>query len=482
MSKQLSDLDAVASAELIASGEVSTVEMVESAIQRLGQVNGDIHAVIHPRFERALEEAKAAQASTARFRGVPIVVKDLDGTLAGDPYHGGMKFLKELGWKETQDSTLFKLLKEAGFVIIGKTNTPELGTMTTTEPLAYGPSRNPYNLEHSTGGSSGGSAAAVAARVVPLAHAGDGGGSIRVPASECGLVGLKPSRGRVSLGPVENEAWAGMVSRHVVTRTVRDSAAVLDILGRPMPGDPYGPMRAAPSGGYEGIYSIAPLQTRVGLMLQTPGNEYAMDPEVIAATKECGRLLEGMGHLVDVSHPTALDSDVMMKNVGVVIRTWVAFALETWGERIGRQIVQADIEPLNWEQFKEGKTYTSVQYVRALERLHSWSREVEGWWGSYDLLVTPTVCELPPKLGAFRPTDDPWAPFHKGKVISAMARPFNVTGQPAISVPLALSKSGLPIGVQIVAAEGREDLLLQVAAQLEEQLKWQDRRPTHSAN
>ncbi|MBB1602811.1 hypothetical protein A9977_22545 [Variovorax sp. UMC13] len=481
MDRKLSELDAVACAELVASGEVSAVEMVEAAIDRIEQVNGDVHAVIHPRYERALEEARNAQNGTARFRGVPILVKDLDGTLAGEPYHGGMKFLKELGWKETEDSTLFRRLKEAGFIVVGKTNTPELGTMTTTEPLAHGPTRNPYNLEHSTGGSSGGSAAAVAARMVPLAHAGDGGGSIRVPASECGLVGLKPSRGRVSLGPVESEGWAGMVSRHVVTRTVRDSAAVLDILGQPMPGDPYGPLQAAPAGGYESIHRIAPPRLRAGLMLQTPGNEYPMDPEVIEATRLCGRLLEGMGHAVDESHPRALDNDVMMSNVGVIIRTWTAASLEAWGERIGRQIVESDVEPLNWVYLKDGQTYNAVQYVRALERLHAWSRDVESWWNDYDILVTPTVCELPPPLGAFRTTDDPWAPFHKGKVISAMARPFNVTGQPAISVPLTVSKSGLPIGIQIVASEGREDLLLQIAAQLETQLQWQDRRPTHSA-
>ena len=477
MRKELSELDAVASAELIAKGEVSTVEMVDSAIDRIGQVNDQVHAVIHPRFEQARQEAKAAQSSNARFRGVPIVVKDLDGTLADAPYHGGMKFLKELGWTESQDSTLIRLLKEAGFVIVGKTNTPELGTMTTTEPLAHGPTHNPYNLAHSTGGSSGGSAAAVASRMVPLGHAGDGGGSIRVPASECGLVGLKPSRGRVSLGPGEGEGWAGFVCRHVVTRSVRDSAAVLDILAKPMPGDPYGPLRPAPVAGYEKSFSIAPPRLKVGLMLQTPGNEFVMHPEVLEATKQAGRILEGMGHHVDVSHPQALDSDVMLKNAIVIMRSWTTMALEDWGQRIGRPIGPQDIEPMNWEFFKEGQTFTSVQYVRALERLHAWSREVEGWWNEFDLLVTPTICELPPQLGAFRPTNDPLAPFHMGKVISCMARPFNITGQPAISVPLAMSQSGLPIGIQMVATEGREDLLLQVAAQLELQHHWQERRP-----
>ena len=477
MEKQLGELDAIASAELIAKGEVSTVEMVQAAIDRVEQVNDELHAVIFKRYDKALEEAKQAQTSSARFRGVPIVVKDLDGTLADEPYNGGMKFLKELGWTETQDSTLFTLLKQAGFVIVGKANTPELGTMTTTEPLAHGPTHNPYNLDHSTGGSSGGSAAAVAARMVPLAHAGDGGGSIRVPASECGLVGLKPSRGRVSLGPSEGEGWAGFVCRHVVTRTVRDSAAVLDVLAKPMPGDPYGPLLPAPIAGYEATYSNQPGKLKVGLMLQSPGNDFALDPEVLEATKQAGRILEGLGHHVDISYPSALDSDVMLKNAIVIMRSWTTMALENWGKRIGRPIVAADIEPMNWEFYKEGQQFTAVQYVRALEQLHGWARDVESWWTDFDLLVTPTICELPPRLGAFRPTDDPLAPFHMGKVISAMARPFNITGQPAISVPLAMSKSGLPIGIQIVAAEGREDLLLQIAAQLEMQEKWQNRKP-----
>ncbi|HEY4066910.1 MAG TPA: amidase [Burkholderiaceae bacterium] len=476
MSKDLAGLDAVASAELVARGDVSAREMVEAGIRRVEAVNGQIHAVIHPRFDKALDEVDAGNADR-RFHGVPIVVKDLDGTLAGEPWHGGMRVLKDLGWTEKQDSTLFRLLKESGFVIIGKANTPELGTMTTTEPLAHGPTRNPFNLGHSTGGSSGGSAAAVASRMVPVAHAGDGGGSIRVPASECNLVGLKPSRGRVSLGPVEGEGWAGCVSRHVVTRTVRDSAAVLDILGRPMSGDPYGPMQPAPAGGYEKAMLQLPKGLKVGVMLRTPANEFAVHEDVRQATLQCTSMLETMGYAIEEAHPAALDNDIMMTNIAVIIRTNVAAALEVWGERIGRPIVESDIEPINWEYYKLGKAMSSVQYVRALDAMHLWSRDVESWWEDFDLLVTPTVCEPPPALGAYRTTDDPWAPFHKNKVITTFVRPFNVTGQPAISLPIGMSSSGLPIGVQIVAAEGREDQLLAIAAVLEQSLRWDQRLP-----
>lgn len=477
MSMNLAELDAVGCADLVARGEVSPVELVQAAIGRVEQVNGRLNAVVHPRFERALEEVKAGQGRSGRFHGVPMLIKDLDGVSAGDPYFGGMRFLKELGWTESADSTLFKLLREAGFVFIGKTNTPELGTMTTTEPLAMGPTHNPYKLGYSTGGSSGGSAAGVASRMVPLAHGGDGGGSLRVPASECGIVGLKPSRGRVSLGPFEGEGWAGCVARGVMTRTVRDSAAVLDVIARAMPGDPYGPMVAAPSGGYEQALLKTPKGLRVGMMLDTPGKQYAVDPEVQQAVKACAKLLEDLGYRIEQAHPSALDSDVMMPNIAVIIRSWVANALDAWSARIGRPVVEGDVEPLNWEYYKIGKELKAVDYVRSLETLHGWSREVEGWWSDYDLLITPTVCTLPPVHGAFRPTDDPWDPLRKGAEISTLVRPFNITGQPAISIPVAVSFSGLPIGVQIVATEGREDILLAVAAALEQVLRWDQRVP-----
>lgn len=482
MSRNLAELDAVASAELVAKGEVRPIELVEAAIARIEQVNDQLHAVIHPRYERAREDV-AAVPPGARFHGVPLLIKDLDGVSAGDPYHGGMRFLKELAWKESGDATLFKLLKQAGFVIVGKTNTPELGTMTTTEPLAVGPTHNPYKLGHSTGGSSGGSAAGVAARMVPVAHGGDGGGSLRVPASECGIVGLKPSRGRVSLGPFEGDGWAGCVARGVMTRTVRDTAAVLDIIGHPMPGDPSGPMVAAPAGGYENAIKTRPPRLKIGLMLQTPGKLYELDPEVKAVVQQCAAQLAGLGHVIEEAYPAALDSDVMMPNIAVIIRSWVANTLRGYSERIGRPLVEGDVEPINWQYYQLGQELKAVDYVRSLETLHSWSRDIESWWLDHDLLLMPTVCTLPPPHGAFRPTDDPWDPLRKGTEISIMVRPFNITGQPAISLPVGLSASGLPIGVQLVAAEGREDLLLAVAATLEEALRWDLRvPPVHARN
>src|SRR3954447_11813529 len=237
MSEDTARLDATDQAALVRGGDASPLELVDAAIERIEKLNGELNAVIHPLFERTRAAAQAGPPD-GPFRGVPIVVKDLDGMLAGAPYHAGNKLLKARNYIAPTTSYIFEKLERAGFVIVGKTNTPEFGLMTTTEPEAYGPTHNPWNTRYSTGGSSGGSAAAVASGMVPVAHAGDGGGSIRVPAAHCGLFGLKPSRGRVSLGPDESDPWSGFVVRHVVTRSVRDSAAVLDVLQGYMNGDP----------------------------------------------------------------------------------------------------------------------------------------------------------------------------------------------------------------------------------------------------
>ncbi|MSV94231.1 MAG: amidase, partial [Actinobacteria bacterium] len=236
MTDELAFLDAVDQRELVTKGEMTALELVDAAISRAESLNQELNAIIHPRYEKARAEAASA---TGPFAGVPIVLKDLDGALAGESCHLGNKLLKEMNYVDTDDDYLFAKLRAAGFIPIGKTNTPEFGLMPTTEPEAYGPSRNPWNTAYSTGGSSGGTAGAVASGIVPLGHAGDGGGSIRIPASACGLFGLKPSRGRISMGPELGEAWGGLVVRHVLTRSVRDSAAVLDLLAGPMPGDPY---------------------------------------------------------------------------------------------------------------------------------------------------------------------------------------------------------------------------------------------------
>ena len=244
------------------------------------------------------------------FRGVPIVVKDYDGTTKGDPYHAGNRLLKAVGYVADHDSYLHAKLREAGFVFVGKTNCPELGLLPVSEPLAYGPARNPWDVMRSPGGSSGGTAAAVASGMVPLGHAGDGGGSIRIPASMCGLFGLKPSRGRISLGPDEGEAWAGLVVRHVITRSVRDSAAVLDVLAGPMPGDPY--TAPPPVRPYLDEVGAPPGPLRIGIRTTATAGLTETDPACVAAAEDAARLLESLGHIVEVASPAALDDITLL--------------------------------------------------------------------------------------------------------------------------------------------------------------------------
>ncbi|HEX9260531.1 MAG TPA: amidase, partial [Acidimicrobiales bacterium] len=298
--------DATAQAELVRSGQASPKELVDDAIERIERVNPQVNAVIIPRFDKARHEA-AGSLPDGPFTGVPMVVKDLTITMEGDPYHGGTRALKNAGYVAPYDSYLARRFRRAGFVVVGRTNTPELGSTITTEPLSYGPARNPWNLDHSTGGSSGGSAAAVAAGMVAVGHANDGGGSIRIPASECGLVGLKPSRGRVSQGPDIGEAWAGATVEHVVTRSVRDSAGVLDAIHGYEVGDLY--VAPAPARPYASEVGADPGPLRIGvldhpLMLGAPAH-----PECAAAANNAARLLESLGHRVEVAWPEAIGDD-----------------------------------------------------------------------------------------------------------------------------------------------------------------------------
>jgi amidase len=474
MNEELAILDATAQADLVRQRRISPRELVDAAIARIERVNPKINAVILPLFDRARADAGSALPD-GPFRGVPFLLKDLDGNLEGAPLHCGMQFLKRRGWIDDHDSYLVRKLREAGFVMVGKTNTPELGLTVTTEPEAYGPSRNPWNLEHSTGGSSGGSGAAVAAGLVPAAHAGDGGGSIRIPASECGLVGLKPSRGRVSLGPDAGEQWHGFVISHAVTRSVRDSATILDAISGAMPGDPYtAPPPARPF--LEEVGTDAG-RLRVGLLTVLDGR--TMHPDCRAAVAGAGRALESLGHHVEESQPAAFADPDFIQKFMVVVTSWTARGLDEWSRRTGDTIGAGDVEPATWALADLGRGHSARDYLDAVEWLQAWTRRMASWWaGGYDLLVTPTIGEPPPLLGDLVPTaDDPLGKMDRLLGLVPFTPPFNATGQPAISLPLHWNAAGLPIGVQFVAPYGREDLLLRVAAQLEQARPWKDRRP-----
>jgi amidase len=474
MSDEHAFLDATAQADLVRRGEVTPAELVEAARARIEAVNPEINAVIHRLDEKAATEAGGGDLPDGPFRGVPFLVKDAVCHTAGDPYHCGMQFLKDRNWTAETDAYLAQKFRRAGFVFVGKTNLPELATSVTTEPLAYGATRNPWNVAHSTGGSSGGSAAAVAAGLVPVAHANDMGGSIRAPASECGLVGLKPTRARTSLGPGFGEFWGPLTHEGVVTRSVRDTAAVLDAIAGSMPGDPYtapAPVRpfASELGADPGVLSIA---VRTGAIEGMP----AVDPEIVAAVDSVGRLLEELGHRVEGGGPTALDDDVN-RGFFPVFASAVARDLDRWSERTGDPIGPTDVEPVNWATAEFGRTVTGPAYLEAVEQLQADSRRLAAWWKYHDLLVTPTIGVLPPPLGVMSPDVALEQSLPLMAQITQFLMPWNITGQPAISLPLAVSASGLPIGVQLIAATGREDLLIRVASQLEQAAPWSDRLP-----
>src|SRR5688572_15112302 len=307
----LAALDAIAQAELVRSGEASPSELVDAAIARIEALDPELNAVVTPLFDKARDVA-AGELPDGPFRGVPMLLKDLACHSAGDSMYEGMGFLREVGWVEHEDTVLASRFRRAGFVFCGKTNTPELGILSTTEPAAFGATRNPWNTGHSTGGSSGGSAAAVAAGMVPLAHGGDGGGSIRIPASACGLVGLKPSRGRTPLGDDYGDLAAGLVNEHVITRSVRDTAAVLDAVAGLAPGDPY--TAPAPQRPFLDEVGADAGRLRVGIRTAPPGRQIETHPDCVTAARETAKLLEGLGHTVEEAELPFLDAEDLIEH------------------------------------------------------------------------------------------------------------------------------------------------------------------------
>ncbi|HUC37340.1 MAG TPA: amidase [Acidimicrobiales bacterium] len=473
----LSQFDATAQAELVSRGEISAVELVEDAIARIEKYNPSINAVIHRMFDSA-RKAASGDLPDGPFRGVPMLLKDLMAHSAGDPLHEGMRALRDIGWTEKEDTYLVQRLRRGGFVFVGKTNTPEMGLFPTTEPAVYGPTKNPWDPSRSAGGSSGGSAAAVAARMVPLAHANDGGGSIRIPASECGLVGLKPTRARNSLGPEYGEVWAGLAIEHVVTRSVRDSGAVLDLTSGPMPGDPY--FAPPPTRPFSEEVGADPGRLRVGVLVTDLTGAAEVHPECRAAVSSAVELLEGLGHDVTDQYPLSLEDEGFVTSFLVVYAAYADWCLEDTFRKTGHRIDEEGCEPATWALAEMSRGTTTAEYLMAVQYLHSCARRVRAWWevDGYDVLVTPTIPELPLKLGQFESTrDNPLTPVFRAAGVVPFAAPFNVTGQPAVSLPLHWSDEGLPVGVQLVGGYGREDLLLRLASQLEEARPWAHRRP-----
>jgi amidase len=468
-------LDATAQAALVRSREVTPVELVEGAIARIETLNPLLNAVVTTAFDEGLDAARDLRADDdAPFTGVPILLKDLVTECAGMRFTEGSYFLRDL--VSHFDQELVVRLRRAGFVVLGKTNTPEFGMAPHCEPRRFGPTRNPWSPQHSTAGSSGGSAAAVAAGMVPVAHANDLGGSIRFPSSACGLFGLKPSRGRVPLGPEYADPLAAMAVEHALTRTVRDSAAVLDVLAGADIGDPF-PAPPAPS-SFAGEVGKPPGRLRIAYSA-TAADGLPTHPTCVAALEDAAHLCESLGHQV-----TEAWLPELREPVGAAIGTFyggaVDWIISYWIRRLGREPEPGELDPLTVAFWEQGQTVTAGQYLLAVEELRRYAREVAHFFTEYDLWLTPTLAEPPPLLGEMASLDDdPFAGLRRSsRFVAYPGIVANITGGTAISVPLWWSDDGLPVGVHFLARPGDEPRLLRLASQLEEARPWLDRWPS----
>lgn len=471
-------LDATDHAALVSSGQVSPRELLDAAIERIERIDPHLNAVVIRWFDHA-REAADGDLPDGPFRGVPFLLKDLWASFAGQPLSNGNKALAAAMPLSPADTTLVSRFRAAGLNIAGRTSSPEFGALPTTEPEAWGPTRNPWSTDHSPGGSSGGAAAAVAAGMVPFAHASDGGGSIRIPAACCGLVGLKTSQGRISMGPVRDESNLGV--EFCVSRSVRDSAALLDAVHGPGVGDTV--IAPAPARPYVAEVGADPGSLRIGLLDHHPFGHPVHD-DCAAAARDVAALLESLGHRVEADYPSAMADPEFSSRFAALWSTNMGMAIERIAEQLGREVTLDDVELHDWAQASFAKKFSALDYAKAVSANIAFRRAVQQWWagedgkGAFDLLLTPTLAEPPLPIGQFsNDPDQPMAPLARAGRYVAFTPQFNSSGQPAINLPLVWNAAGLPIGVQLVAAYGREDLLFRVAAQLEQARPWSGRRP-----
>jgi amidase len=482
--------DALELAGRVARGEVSPEELVELAVAAIERVNPQLNAVVHRMYDEARDDARGALPA-GPLRGVPMVVKDFDGLVKGAPFTASSRFLE--GFVPDHDSEAIARLRRAGLVFVAKSNCPELAIFGSTEPVWRGPTRNPYDLTRTAGGSSGGSGALVAARAVPLGHGGDGGGSLRIPAAQCGLVGLKATRGRIPLGPDQAEGWGGYVQWGVLTRSVRDLATLVDVMAGPMPGEPY----AAPP-------LPRPLAEEVGRdpgrlrVAFTTGSLLGrkVHPDYARAVRRTASQLEALGHHVEEASPT-LDRDALVLAYLTQVAVGIAGEIDEFARWTGRTPKPAFFEPETWMLSQIGRALTGLELQEAREAAQAAGRTMGAFHERYDVMLSATVTHLPVRIGELR-----MGPLERAGLAALRRLPsrrllrgvlevmgpkfleltpntqlFNQTGQPAMSLPLHMSESGIPLGMQFSSAMGREDLLVQVAAQLEAAHPWAERRP-----
>lgn len=458
----LQNLDGLGLAALVRGGQVSPRQLVDAAIGRIEARNPALNAVIHRQFERARADADG-DLPDGPFRGVPFLLKDYKGREAGEPYHMGCRALAEIDYRPRTTAPLTTAFRAAGFIPLGRTNVPEMALMGTTEPDLYGPTRNPWDLSRSPGGSSGGSAAAVAARLVPIAHATDISGSIRIPAAQCGVVGMKPTRGRIVLSAYDPPV--GMNAEGVLSISVRDTAAALDAITATSAWWP------APALPRPLLHEVGrdPGRLRVGLWTEA-FNGAEVDAGCADAAVGAARLLEALGHHVSIAAPQALSHHALWAAAKMAMAAAAANEAAAWADRLGRQMGEHDVEPGTWAMLCAGRALSATDILTALEHMQSLCGQALAWWNDFDVLVTPTTAVPAPELGEYK------RDYTSGRG-SAFTRPFNCTGQPAISLPLGWPEGGLPRGVQLIAGYGREDVLIRVASQLEQAAPWAHRVP-----
>lgn len=463
--------DAIGLAQLVARGEVQASELLEAAIARTDKVNPAINAVVIDHFERARAAVRDG-LSQGPFRGVPFMLKDLGVALEGTVTTNGSRFFADAvaGWT----STLVERYQAAGLAIFGKTASPEFGATSTTESKLWGDTRNPWNLELSAGGSSGGAAAAIAAGILPVAHASDGGGSIRIPAANCGLFGFKPTRGRTPQGPYLFDAWGGLSIAHAISRSVRDSAALLDATQGPELGDPWvAPPRTRP---YLDEVGAPPGPLRIGVQRRSflPVETHR---DCLQAVEDAAKLCESLGHRIEEIEPPPLPPGRFFEPLVLLKGTALVMSVGARQRELGRAVSERDLETRNWIDYQQALGFTAPQYETARQGAYAFGRVVVRHQNGFDAVLSPTLAVPPPKLGVLSLSNmgDDFVPV--AMATSAFTAMYNLSGQPAMSVPLHWSEAGLPIGTMFAGPPGAEASLFRLAAQLEAERPWRDRRP-----
>jgi amidase len=482
-------LDALALGGLVASGQVTAAELLEAALERADARNPALNAIVH-RADDVARRRAAGALPAGPLSGVPFLIKDLLTAWKGQP----MTFSSRLGagFRPGFDSEVVRRLEAAGLNLFGTTNAPELGILAHTEPRLHGPCRNPWNTDHTPGGSSGGSASAVAARIVPAAHGNDGGGSLRIPASHGGLFGLKPTRGRVSFAPA-SDGWDGMACEGVLTRSVRDSAALLDVLAGPLPGDTFTP--PPPARPWLEEVGRPPGRLRIAFTEESFFGRTTHD-ECRAAVRDAATALAALGHELVEDRPP-FDREPMVHAYLVVVAAGVGAAVENLSRLTGRRARQSLLEPETVGLVAGGRAFSATEHVAALDTTRAWARQIGPFFERYDLLLTPTVGQPPVRVGALQPRplealgirlaallgsrrllDTMFAEIgDRSFEATGFTMPWNQTGQPAASVPIRWTPEGLPLGAQLVGRFGDEATLVRVAAQLEAARPWAARTP-----